>query len=65
MSGTLTVQHTLAQTGHHRAPSIPDLLVTATAELSQFTALHIDKDFELIAAVLGQPTRRLKIPEHI
>ena len=58
----VAVQHILARTGHHRAPSIPDLLIAATAELSRLTVLHIDKDFELIAAVTGQPAQRLKIP---
>lgn len=49
------VQATLADRGHHRAPSIPDLLIAATAELVGLTMLHIDKDFELIAEITGQP----------
>src|SRR5664279_2216396 len=43
------VQMDLAARGQHRAPSIPDLLVAATAEIAQLTVLHLDKDFELIA----------------
>ena len=39
----------------HRAPSIPDLLIAATAELSRLTVLHVDKDFDLIAAITDQP----------
>lgn len=53
------VQATLADRGHHRAPSIPDLLIAATAELVGLTVLHLDKDFELIAEVTGQPVQRL------
>jgi len=53
------VQATLADRGHHRAPSIPDLLIAATAELVGLTVLHVDKDFELIAEITGQPHQRL------
>lgn len=53
------VQGLLAAAGHHRAPSIPDLLVAATAEAAGLTVLHQDKDFELIAEVTGQPLHRL------
>jgi predicted nucleic acid-binding protein len=56
----LAVQLTLADRGHHhRAPSVPDLLVAATAELANLTVLHLDKDFELIADVTGQRLERL------
>lgn len=54
------VQTLLADRGRHRAPSVPDLLVAATAELGGLVVLHIDKDFELIAEVTGQPTERLR-----
>ena len=53
------VQATLTDRGHHRAPSIPDLLIAATAELVGLTVLHIDKDFELIAEFTGQSHHRL------
>ncbi|KLL09855.1 MULTISPECIES: PIN domain nuclease [Protofrankia] len=56
------VQELLAGTGHHRAPSVPDLIIAATAELAGIVLLHVDKDFELIAAVTGQPTERLRLP---
>jgi uncharacterized protein with FMN-binding domain len=39
----------LADRGHHRAPSVPDLVV-----------LHQDKDFDLIAEITGQSAERLK-----
>jgi predicted nucleic acid-binding protein len=55
------VQLLLADRGAHRAPSIPDLLVAATAELAGLTVLHLDKDFDLIAATTGQPVERLRL----
>lgn len=54
------VQAILADRGQHRAPSIPDLLIAATAELAQLTVLHVDKDYELIADVTGQRLERLR-----
>lgn len=53
------VQRLLAQRGLHRAPSIPDLLIAATAELTGRTVLHLDKDFDLIAEVTQQTVERL------
>jgi len=44
----------LADRGQHRAPSVPDLIIAATAELAGLTVLHYDKDFDLIASVTGQ-----------
>ncbi len=55
----LDVQLRLAELGHHRAPSIPDLLIAASAELAGHSVLHIDKDFDLIAGITGQPVERL------
>ena len=54
------VQTALADRGQHRAPSIPDLLIAATAEVARLTVLHLDKDFELIADITGQPVERLR-----
>ncbi len=51
----------LADRGQHRAPSIPDLIIAATAELAGLTILHVDKDFEVIADITGQPLERLKL----
>lgn len=50
----------LADQGRHRAPSIPDLIIAATAELAGLTVLHLDKDFELIADITGQQVERLR-----
>ncbi len=55
------IQSVLAERGQHRAPSIPDLLIAATAELAQLTVLHLDKDFDLIAEITGQPVERLAL----
>ncbi|WP_300009055.1 PIN domain-containing protein [Pseudonocardia sp.] len=55
------VQQLLADRGRHRAPSVPDLLVAAAAELAGLTVLHVDKDFDLIAEVTGQPVERLRL----
>ncbi|MBS9533662.1 PIN domain nuclease [Mycobacterium sp. M1] len=55
------VQALLADRGQHRAPSIPDLILAATAELTGLTILHVDNDFDLITAITGQPTERLQL----
>ena len=55
------VQMILADKGLHRAPSIPDLLIAATAEKSGLTVLALDKDFDLIAEVTGQPVQQLDV----
>ncbi len=49
----------LADRGQHRAPSVPDLIIAATAESAGLVVLHNGKDFELIAEVTGQPVQRL------
>ena len=49
----------LADRGHHRAPSVPDLLIAATAESAGLTVLHADKDFDLIAETTRQAVQCL------
>ncbi|HEY6749596.1 MAG TPA: PIN domain nuclease [Mycobacteriales bacterium] len=49
----------LTDRGQHRAPSIPDLIIAATAEFAGLTVLHLDEEFEIIADVTGQPIERL------
>ena len=51
----------LADRGQHRAPSIPDLIIAATAELAGLTVLHLDNGFEVIADITGQPVERLHL----
>jgi predicted nucleic acid-binding protein len=55
----IDVQGQLAERGQHRGPSIPDLLIAATAEIGNRIVLHLDKDFELIAELTGQSMERL------
>jgi predicted nucleic acid-binding protein len=57
----LEVLTLLADRGKHRAPSVPDLIIAATAELTGLTVVHLDKDFELIAQITGQPVERLNV----
>jgi predicted nucleic acid-binding protein len=54
------VQGILARRGHHRGPSVPDLLIAAVAETSGLVVLHVDKDFDAIAEVTGQAVERLR-----
>lgn len=56
MDRAMAVQHQLALRGQHRLP-LPDLMIAATAEVHDATVLHYDHDFDLIAAVTGQPTQ--------
>ncbi len=57
----IEVQLALAGKGKHRAPAIPDLIIAATAELAGLTVLYLDKDFDLIADITGQPLERLHV----
>jgi len=49
------VQAELVRRGQHRAVSIPDLIVAAVAMVEKLAVLHYDADFDMIAAVTGQP----------
>ena len=51
----------LADRDQHRVPSIPDLIIAATGELAGLTVLYLDKDFDLIAEITGQPVERLNV----
>lgn len=51
------VQRSLVERAQHRAVSVPDLLIAATAEIEGLTVLHYDADFDMIAEVTGQPTQ--------
>lgn len=69
--GSMPIQHTtpiaedravhvltlLAGRGHHRVPSVPDLIVAATAENAGLVVLR--NDFDLIAEITGQRVQRL------
>jgi predicted nucleic acid-binding protein len=49
----------LAARGHHRGPSIPDLMIAALAETAGLTVLHHDKHFDLVSEITGQPVEHL------
>ncbi|MFE0422789.1 PIN domain nuclease [Streptomyces sp. NPDC058953] len=51
----LEVQRHALNAGFHRALSLPDLLIAATAERDRRTVLHYDSDFDMIASITGQP----------
>lgn len=46
----------LAKKGHHRAVSLPDLLIAAVAERARLVVLHYDADFDIVAAATRQHT---------
>ena len=52
----LELQRLLAERGQHRALSLVDALVAATAESRGLTVLHYDADFDVVSEVTGQPT---------
>lgn len=47
--------------GRHRGVPLADLLVAACAERAGVLLLHDDRHFEQIAAVTGQPQRRVSV----
>lgn len=53
----LDLQRLLAHQGHHRALSLVDALVAATAETRNLTVLHYDADFELVSNITGRPNQ--------
>jgi predicted nucleic acid-binding protein len=57
------VQLELLSRGSHRAVSVADLLVAATAEIYGRTVLHLDQDFDLIADVTGQSVEKLALSD--
>lgn len=57
----IEIQLLMADRGLHRAASVPDLIVAATADVVGLTVLHLDKDFDLIAEVSGQEMERLRV----
>jgi predicted nucleic acid-binding protein len=50
------LQRDLVAQGHHRAVSVPDLVLAAIADIEGLTILHYDADFDLISQATGQPT---------
>lgn len=58
----LEVQRHALDAGFHRALSLPDLLIAATAEQNRLTVLHYDGDFDMIASLTGRPTEGVVPP---
>jgi len=54
MDHAIELQHALARRGQHRLP-IQNLIISAAAAAANFTVLHYDADYELIAKVGGAP----------
>jgi predicted nucleic acid-binding protein len=54
MSRAIDLQRALAERGQHRLP-IPDLVISAAAQVAGLVVLHYDADFERIAAAGGAP----------
>lgn len=53
----IAIQLAAVRRGIHRALSMADLLIAATAERHGATVLHYDGDYDMIAAITGQLTR--------
>ncbi|MFI6171147.1 PIN domain nuclease [Nocardia sp. NPDC051052] len=51
------IQIELIRAGRHRALSLPDLVIAATAERHGYTVLHYNGDYDIVAAVTGQPSQ--------
>lgn len=54
MARAIDLQHALARIGQHRVP-IPDLVISAAAQVAGLVVLHYDADFERLAAAGGAP----------
>lgn len=52
----IDVQIQAVHKGGHRALSMADLVIAATAERHGATILHYEGDFDMITAITGQPT---------
>lgn len=63
----LEVHRLLAQSGagHQRSVRLVDLVIAAVAESNGYPLVHLDQDYERIAALTGQPTRRLALGEAV
>ncbi|MYW03528.1 PIN domain nuclease [Streptomyces sp. SID3343] len=53
------LQRSLAQQSWFQCASVVDLAVAVTARWQGLTVLHLDRDFEVIAKVTGQPVQRV------
>ena len=56
------IQQALTAHGAHRSAGTVDLLIAATAQLSDLVLLHFDRDFDRVSDVTEQPTQWLAEP---
>lgn len=56
------IQAELVARGQQRAVGVPDLMVAAIADVEGLTVLHYDADFDMVAAITGQPTEWVVAP---
>jgi predicted nucleic acid-binding protein len=56
------IQEALTEQAQHRAASIPDLIVAATARARGLEVIHYDRDFETIGRYTEQPVRWIVPP---
>jgi predicted nucleic acid-binding protein len=54
---SIEVMAALAKSGHHRAVSIPDLIIAAVAERASLVIAHYDQGFDQIARITKQPVQ--------
>lgn len=53
----LEIQRLATEKGNHRAFSLADLLIAATAQRHNVQVLHYDEDYDQIAEITGYPSR--------
>jgi predicted nucleic acid-binding protein len=58
----LATQLALVRRSKHRSVKLPDLIIAAVAHRHDATVLHYDRDYDVIAEVMNQPTRWLAAP---
>ena len=60
----LEVHRMLAESGagHQRSVRLVDLIVAAVAERHRYPVAHVDRDYERIAGLTGQPIRWVALP---
>lgn len=60
----LVVHRSLAAlgAGHQRSVRLVDLIIAAVAERFGYPVVHVDEDYDRIASITGQTTRRLASP---
>lgn len=55
MRDALAIQRQLAAKSHHRAVSMPDMIIAACAQAYDAVVVHYDADYDHVAEITGQP----------